>query len=220
MFNKTFGLSILLLSVFAFSGAALAADFSADVVTRAKGETFQSKMYFSKDKIRTEAENRGMKSISIVRLDKKVIWVIMPDQKMYMEMPLKEQETRGMTEKVAGETSRKKIGRETVNGIACDKYEVTHLNKSTGKQATIFQWLSDDKVPVKSAAVDGAWSTEMKNIRRAGQPASLFEVPAGYSRMDPGMGMSKGMGKMGRPSGQMPKMPVDYRKMMENMPGQ
>jgi hypothetical protein len=36
---------------------------------------------------------------------------------------------------------------------------------------------------VKSQDVDGGWSAEYKNIKFGDQPASLFELPAGYNRI-------------------------------------
>ncbi|MDD5593468.1 MAG: DUF4412 domain-containing protein [Candidatus Margulisbacteria bacterium] len=210
MSNKTLWLSVILSVVLA--GSALARDFSADAVTKTKRETFQSKIYFSGDnKFRMEMQKAGMRSISIGRLDKKIMWMIMPDTKMYMEMSMPDQQARGMSAKMAGEVDRKKVGRENINGIGCDKYEVTIPNKSTGGKDVIYQWISDDKIPVKTEAKDGSWSTEFKNISRASQPGSLFEVPAGYTKQS--------MPDMSKMMGPGAKRPMDYRNMMKGMPG-
>jgi hypothetical protein len=90
-------------------------------------------------------------------------------------------------EKVKGEVSRKKIGSETVNGHPTTKYEVTA--KTDDKVTQIHQWWATDiHFPVKTAAVDGSWSMEYRDIKIGSQPDSLFEVPAGYKKMSiPGM---------------------------------
>ena len=56
--------------------------------------------------------------------------------------------------------------------------------------------------PVKTAAADGSWTVEYKNIDRGSQADSLFEVPAGFQKTAmPGMGAG-GMG--GMPQGMRP----------------
>ncbi len=208
MFKKWAAVSLVL--AIALGLAAVAQEFSADVISNFKGQTFNSKMYFEKDKWRTESENKGMKAISIVRKDKNLLWNLMPDQKMYMEMAIPEQQLRGMSKAVADEISRKKVGTEQINGMPCDKFEISHKNKATGQTEVLYQWLNRDGIPVKTAARDGSWSTELKNIKMGRQPDSLFEVPAGYTKQK----MPAGMGKMMGPGG---KMPAKYQKMMQKM---
>jgi hypothetical protein len=177
--KKTVDLVLFLAVVLALG--AVAAEFSADVVTKTKGQTINSKMNYGGDKWRVETTAAGKKTVSIARQDKKVVWMILPEQKVYLEQKMTAEHQRGMTAKQAGEISRKKIGRETVNGIACDKYEVTFKNGR--KTEKMYQWVGDDKWPVKSAAVDGSWSTEFKNISKGDQPDVLFSVPAGFNKM-------------------------------------
>jgi len=190
--------------------AVAAQEFSADVLSTFKGQSVSSKMYFEKDKWRMESEMRGMKSVSIVRKDKNLMWNLMPDQKMYSEMAIPEQQMQGASKAVADELSRKKLGAESVNGIMCDKYEVSHKNKATGQTEVLYQWLSRDGIPVKSAAKDGSWTTEFKDIKMGRQPDSLFEVPAGYTKQKMPTGMHKMMGPRG-------KVPAKYQKMMQKM---
>jgi hypothetical protein len=191
---------------FCVGAVALAEEYSAEMVSRAKGMTVTSKMYSAGNKWRTETRQGGRNMVSILRLDKKLMWSLMPEQKMYMEMKLSEERTVGMTEKMPGEVQRKFLGREKVNGIDCDKYEVTYTLKETGKRETIYQWVSRDKMPIKTAAKDGSWSTEIKSFKKGRQPANLFEIPAGYKKqVVPAMMPGKG------------KLPVDYQKMLKMM---
>mgnify|MGYP001594689202 CR=1 FL=1 len=84
------------------------------------------------------------------------------------------------------------MGSETIDGHPSTKYEVTA--KVDDKTMTTYQWLATDiNFPVKTAAVDGSWTVEYKDIMLGSQPDSLFELPAGYQKMSmptmpPGMG--------------------------------
>ncbi|HTY13160.1 MAG TPA: DUF4412 domain-containing protein [Candidatus Omnitrophota bacterium] len=185
MSKKAFFLVMLLIA--SMVGVSMAAEFSADMVSTSKGQTMNSKVYFGTDKWRSDMEKNGSKMMSIVRMDKNVVWMVMPANKSYMEMALTTDQKVGMTQKAPGEIKRTKLGTETINGVVCDKYEVIY----TGKSGTtkMFQWLSKDMIPVKSQAEDGSWAMEMKNIKMGKQPVSLFSVPAGFSKMSmPGMG--------------------------------
>lgn len=152
-------------------------DFSADFMSRSGSVSFKGKMFFSGDKFRME----NPQAVTITRMDKKAVWVLMPSQKMYMEQPMTEDHAKGVAQKMEGEIKREKVGSETVNGIKADKYRVTY--KTDGSSGSIFQWTASGlSMPVKTSSVDGKWSMELKNIKFGSQPASLFEIPAGYKK--------------------------------------
>ena len=168
----------LVLALVLLHAPAFAEDFSADMVSRSPQGSMTAKMYVSGNKSRIESAG----TITITRLDKKVAWILMPNEKVYMEQPLDPRSAASMQEKVDGEVERKEEGKETVNGMMTTKYRVTVA--SQGRRESMFQWVDEDmNFPVKTAAIDGSWSTEFKNIRRASQDLRLFEVPPGYSKM-------------------------------------
>ncbi|HMK49021.1 MAG TPA: hypothetical protein VK435_03120, partial [Thermodesulfovibrionales bacterium] len=83
------------------------------------------------------------------------------------------------------------------------KYLITY--KINNEKNQVYQWMATDiKFPVKTAAVDGSWSQEFRNVKMGNQSDSLFEIPAGYQKMAmpqfPGMsgvpGMPGGMKRM------------------------
>jgi len=114
-------------------------------------------------------------------MDKKVVLILMPEQKMYMEQVFDPSKAMASSEKVEGEIERAPLGKDTVNGRAADKYKVTY--QIEGSKSEMFQWIeSGSNLPVKSAAVDGSWSVEYMNIKTGPQPDSLFEVPADYEK--------------------------------------
>lgn len=204
MFKKMVVLNLAMALM--FSVPVLAMEFSAEMVSKMKGTSVASKIYFSGKKWRSEMDTKGHKSISIVRMDKKIMWNIMPQQKMYMEMKIPEQQKASMSKDVPGQIKREKMGRERINGIDCEKYKITYKDTETGKTGSLYQWLSKDDLPIKTEAADGSWSTEMKNLKKGKQPSSLFEIPAGYKKY-----VMPAMPQKG-------KIPVDYMKMMKEMP--
>jgi hypothetical protein len=106
---------------------------------------------------------------------------------MEMQGMSDEQALQMAEERVKGEVSRKKIGSETIDGHPATKYEVTA--KTDDKTVQINQWWATDiNFPIKTAAVDGSWSVEYRDIQIGSQPDSLFEIPSGYTKMTiPGM---------------------------------
>jgi hypothetical protein len=179
MVNK---LWFVLLSVLLFSGTAFAIEFSADTVTTVKdGPKITGKIYYKPDRFKMDMQaDEGMSMIA--RLDKKIAWNIMESQKMYMEMPLDLKYKPKVDEKFEGEIERKEVGSETIDGHPTKKYLITF--QANDKKNQVFQWLATDiKFPVRTAAIDNSWVQEFRNIKIGPQPDSLFEVPAGYQKM-------------------------------------
>lgn len=174
-----------------FSVSAFAVEFSADTVMTHKEISMTGKIYYKTDKFRTDMLTPQEMS-TITRMDKKVIWNIMPEQRMYMEMPLNLENKPKVEEKFEGETDRKHVGNETVDGHPSKKYLITYRGEN--KQEQVYQWWATDiNFPVKTAAIDGSWAQEFKNIKMGAQPNSLFEVPSGYRKIQLPGGMNFNM---------------------------
>jgi hypothetical protein len=181
--KKIIGL-IMVMVALSFSLAYAMPDFSADYVMKSKGRAARNpaKVFYSGKKFRSEISERGMSMIIIGRMDKNVLWSLMPKTNTYMESKLQPEDQMSFTDKMSGEISRKKVGNEKVSGVMCDKYEVVY--KFNNKNQKAFQWITtDNKISMKVMAADGAWESEMQNLKVGSQPASLFEVPAGYKKM-------------------------------------
>ena len=166
-----------------FINSAFAMEFSADTVTTHKGgEKITGKLYYKPDRFRMEMKAHE-DMIVITRTDKKVAWNIMPAMKMYMEMPFDLKNRPMVEDKFEGETERKLLGSETIDGHPTKKYLITY--KSGNGTDQVYQWIATDiNFPLKTAATDGAWTQEFRNVRIGSQPGSLFEIPAGYQKMD------------------------------------
>ena len=171
----------LFLTVCLFAGTALATEFSADtVMTHREGMKMTGKMYFKADKFRMDMKSPQAMT-TITKVDKNIMWNIMHDQKMYMEMPMDLRNKPMVEEKFDGEIERTEVGSETIDGHPTKKYLITVKTDDTVQK--VYQWWATDiHFPVKTAAFDGSWTQEFKNVSLEKQPDSLFEVPSGYRK--------------------------------------
>lgn len=165
------------------AGLVQAAEFTATMVTSAGGKEIPGKIYVKDTKMRNELEVAGMPSVQILRPDKKVMWLIMPQQKAYMEMPLSQEAQQKLLPLTEDQKAKmKKVGTETVNGFACDKYETTLSHQ--GKAMQVFTWVATDLgLPIKIMSADGSFSMEYQDIKPGAVADTMFEVPQGYQKM-------------------------------------
>jgi hypothetical protein len=180
------------LSAFAWAGAPAFKNFSADIVTTSHGETHTSKIYSKDGKSRIEVSGQGNEMITISRPDKKVVWMLMLESKTYMEMPLNKQRSAILSQLSDPDVKSEKtfIGNETVEGHPAKKYHVTVVIDGK-KEASGYVWEATDmnNFPIKHQSEDKQTTTIWKNIKTGGVPDSIFELPAGYKKMNmPGMG--------------------------------
>lgn len=185
-------------------------DFSGDMVSTSQGNEHRAKIYATKDKMRFEPEKQGaMKGAVIVNWSTHMTDVLMPERKMYMEMP--QGQGPGMQQQWSRDLFRpsnlddacsewvklpqnqggscKNLGSETVNGRSTVKFEGTNSKGETG-----YAWV-DKKIafPIKWEGKNDTW--ELQNIKEGSQPASLFEIPSDYQKFQ----MPAGMPNMQRP---------------------
>ncbi len=163
--------------VFFWSGACSAVDFSADLFMEEKGDQkITGKIFVQGDKIRQEIVEEGEKQVMIFRPDKGVIWLITPDEEMYMEMPYQADNKRFEKWSPERESNARFLGNETVSGLACKKYEIQDDGEKT------FFWVSDMiPFPVKVQYRNGV--REYKSIKENALSDSLFDVPAEYTKI-------------------------------------
>jgi hypothetical protein len=147
----------------------------------------KSKFYSDNGRIRTDMMVNGLNMVSIVLPGQQKVYSILADQKMVMAMRYDPRKYgKYLIGTPAFEGSIQRLGPNTVAGVVCDKYKVT--SKDTG----YFLWVDPaKKQPVKIMAQDGSFTALWKNYQPGPQPASLFEIPSGYTMMDmsslPGM---------------------------------
>ncbi|MGE5527816.1 MAG: DUF4412 domain-containing protein [Patescibacteria group bacterium] len=177
-------LCLLVLTTCLTAFAANVVPFSADMVQTVKKKDTIGKIFVKQNKIRQElVDDKGQATITILRMDKMVVWVLMPADKMYMEIDLAKNKTYqyyvNNPDMIA---DTEDLGTETVNGYVCQKVQYTYKDKSLG---TMVQWFSQRlqfaiKMEMKSRSV--TTTIEYRNIVEGPQPDSLFEVPADYEK--------------------------------------
>lgn len=174
-------------------------EYAADQVMRSREGTIAGKIAVGPDRYRLELALEGQRQVMIARFDKRVIWMLMPEERMYLEMPLVIEAREALSGRdPAQRVERQLVGTETVGGHPTRKYRVT----VTGKDGTYvgYQWLAQDlgELPIRWEDEQGTGSVELRNIEVGRQPAELFEVPAGFQKLAmPG-------GLPGMPGGQRP----------------
>ncbi len=182
MSRHTHRISLVLTSILLAAvpvGAQLPWEYSADQVITSSGQSVTHKVYVKKDRIRLETPQRG---ISILRFDRKMVWILMPDQKKYMELPLHGRDPlSGLNPDVKVE--RQAVGQEVVNGHPTKKNKTT--TSFQGQQVVGYQWLATDlkELPIKWQNDTAKTTGELKNIKFGPQAASLFEIPQGYQKL-------------------------------------
>jgi len=171
-----------LLLVLAIPGVARGAEFSALMMVKDDVKTMPGKIYVSDAKMRQEFVDERGETITIVRPDQKVIWVILPRQRSYMEMPL--------TTKLPGQfiqippqaVGKRLVGPERLNGYDAEKYEVSvPVGRSLEKQT---YWVATKLgLPIKMECRERQFSLEYKSIREEKVPDRLFNLPPGLQKM-------------------------------------
>lgn len=182
MRTRNVGGIIALTGVFIWSlmiaaNCAVAAEFSADIVMKPKGEPeLKSTIHVKDKKIRHELSEDGETQIIIFRPDKQVIWTVIPEEKMYIESPTNDSDRSLEEWTPEKEKKAKSLGEETISGYPCKKYEIVE----DGEKTTY--WVSN-KFPYPIKIEDEEAIIEYRNIKEGTMADSLFEVPAGYEKM-------------------------------------
>ncbi len=172
---------------------ALAAEFSADIVTTGNPAASTGALYVKGQNLRHEMAVGKQQTIVIVNADKKMMWMVNPATKSYLARPLAAAELKGMIEGMRGKLpasitkqgfKTKQLGTETVNGYPCEKTQA----EGQGMKITVWyskklEWALRSEMSGSMAGKKMTTRQEVKNIKERKLPASLFEVPKGYKQM-------------------------------------
>lgn len=174
-------LVLIVLSLFATGLAptlSFAYDLFADTLMVDNGEKQEGTIYIKGEKYRIQRQKEA--EYIILRHDLGVMWVVVPAEKAYVELPLDPRKTPKIKEQNTGEVSRKYLGAEVVDGHPTNKYEI--IVKEGTKTESFYQWTATDlDFPLKTTALDGKWTVEFRNIRTE-VPDAVFEIPEGYEQ--------------------------------------
>jgi hypothetical protein len=171
---------VLILTV---PGVAWGVEFSASMLVKDDAKIMPGKIQVSNGKLRQEFTDERGQTITIVRPDLRVIWVILPFQGNYLEMPL--------TAKLPGQfiqippqaMGKRLVGQERLNGYDTEKYEVNvPVGRGLEKQT---YWVAVKLgLPIKMESRERRFSLEYNSIREEKVPDRQFNLPPGVKKLD------------------------------------
>jgi uncharacterized protein DUF4412 len=170
--------------------------FSADLQITSTGERgphdATGQVYAGKGHIRMNLENGGHQTAMITDLATKTTDILLVEQQMYIEHKAGQLPARGPGSGAQElkpydaqnpcanqpDVICKKIGVEEVSGRTCDHWQITD------KQDRVTDLWIDQKLsfPVKVTTKDSMML--LTNVKEGQPEASLFEIPAGYHKLD------------------------------------
>lgn len=165
----------------------LSAQFKAKMVFNTMDKQRDFTIFSTDNAYRYEFNEDGQEGVILVQKGSKEIIILMPQQKMAMKStaespmsmasdPLQSYEYH----KAMG--SLKEIGKESINGIECTKFELMNNENSSQKMYTV--WLSDMyQFPIKMINhIEGVEGTgmELKNIEPWTPNENSFSIPESY----------------------------------------
>lgn len=184
-------------------------EYAADRIVETEAGTFEGKVYSARDKERSETNMGGMQSVMIVRRDKQLGYMLMPAQKMYRELDLRQaREQSGAAPDDLMEITQ--VGSESIEGFDSTKYKLVMKDGSAGG----FIWITAQGIAVKMdmlSKFEGKktrMTVTLKNLSIGSQDSGLFEVPSDYSAMTVGAGA--GLSSLG-----MSKSPFSVGKVLK-----
>lgn len=175
--------AVLMSAIFASSAAAI--DFNAEFIEREGDVERKGKIYVTTEKSRFEME--GMEEVEVARADKKVLWLIFPKRRVYIE-----EEFNGIipgeidvtVQRDSGDLTREDLGYETVDSYRLKKYLVTVKYNQGETQDQYYEWYrSGFPLPVKMESLNGVVSYEYTKIKMALQDPNLFNEPKNYRKV-------------------------------------
>ena len=160
-----------------------ALEFTADQVTKINGRTHKSNIFYRDNMWRIEHHSMGPVNISIVRKDKKVVWLLLSRMKHFKTVPYNAEQDLKVSERLEGEVSREEIGTETREGHPTTLYEVTV--KDGERTDVYYQWLATDiRFPMKLAKKDGSWIVEYQHVKIRPVIDYLFQLPLNFEPLE------------------------------------
>ena len=164
-------------------------EYSADTYMETAEGTTQGTVYVAHGKERREFVQDGEKTVMILRHDKKVIWMLQPEDKTYMEQKMHKGGRKD--DLSAYKIEQTVVGPETINGVSTTKSKIIMIGPK-GDKLGGFYWKSKEGIVVKTDAIavdkksKERIKSELTNLKVGKQNPSLFEIPAGYEKMDMG----------------------------------
>jgi hypothetical protein len=169
-------------------------EYSADVTITGDGDTIKGTINHAANKERRELAVEGDVEVMIIRLDRRLVWSLSPEEKLYIESTLDQALGRPLGpdgKPIQPKLRIEREGEESVDGQHAMKQQVSGKDADgTPIDGTV--WVTDQGIVVRvdSTVVDDDGThhqvrMELTNLKVAPQDPKLFEIPAGFKRVKP-----------------------------------
>jgi len=182
----------LLALVLAWPSAATAAEFTGEMVIREGEKIMTGKIFVKNGKLRQDFQDDLGHSITIVRPDKKVIWVILLHHRNYMELRFLGTLPGQFLQVPPGAVQKRKVGTDTIQGYPTEKVEVLVQTVKGGLQKETYWVAPKLGMPLKMVCHDRNLSLEYRHLKEGQVPDRLFELPPGLKKLDKPTGIIVG----------------------------
>lgn len=163
--------------------SAFALEFTADQVIKIDGKIQKSNVYYRDAMWRIEHHTMGPVNVSIVRKDKRVVWLLLSRMKHFKTVPYRPEQDLMVKERLEGEISRDEIGTEVREGHPTTLYEVR--TQQGERVDEYYQWLASDiHFPMKLAKKDGSWIVEYHHVKMRSVSDYLFNLPVNFQPLE------------------------------------
>jgi hypothetical protein len=171
----------VLLLILIIPALAWGADFSAQMIVKDGPKLFPGRIYVSDGKMRQEFIDERGQTVTIVRPDKKVVWILTPPGRTFLEMPLTKKLPGQFLQMPPQAVNKHLVGHELIEGYETDKYQVS---VPSGRSSEIqYYWVAKKlDLPIKMECRERRFSLEYKAIKEGKVPGRLFDLPPGYRK--------------------------------------
>ena len=143
-----------------------------------QGPGREAHMYFSAALNKLRLDQTSQKGFAVIDRGQKQMFVVMTDQRSYMQMPFEAEMARGFI--LNDEMNFSRVGTDTVAGLSCTTWNVSSPRASGTVCVTPDGVMLSGKGRAKDGAVSGIEATA---VTYAAQPASLFAPPPDYKQI-------------------------------------
>jgi hypothetical protein len=158
------------------------AEFAAQMSVTDGDKVMPGRIYVQDGKMRQEFNDERGQTITVVRPDKKTVWVILPRDRTYLEMPLKARLPGQFIQIPPDAVQKRGLGTETLNGYETEKIQVS-VRGGEGLEFQTFWVAKKLALPIKMMMDRRKFAIEYRAIKEGKQAARLFDLPAGYRKV-------------------------------------
>ncbi len=221
-----------LILVFALLNSAMAEEFSADIILQSRIGDTSGKIYFKN----VDVNRHDVMGVTVIT-KRPLVYQIFDSTKKYVVKDIKElakeypMANATSFEEWLDRNHMRATGRETLQGFECTIYQGKITFSEGQSPAPMKVWYSKKlgypmRMETTLEPPMGAMTHSLENIKIGPQPASLFQIPAGYKKVNSvedamgtsGFGLPSMTGSQGGPSQEdIDNMKEQIEEMMKNM---